>query len=863
MLVLKSLIVLLISFFSITPAALSLSQAEETVLDSGATVVTRHIPNAEVTVIKLSVLSGLSNEGKYAGTGISHLVEHLIFKGTEDKTDKEFFDKVREIGGVINGFTGLDSVGYHITVPNEHFAEALELIVDLVMQFEFDEEDFRKEREVIIREMEMHHDNASRRLSQGLYSRAFLQHLYRFPIIGYIDRFKTLTEKDARKYHASNYTPDKIVLGIAGGADPGEMIEVASSALEKYERGEAWIPQISTEPPQRAQRRAVKSFDMSLGRLAIGFHSTSMFSDDVYAMNVLSILLGRGRDSRLHQRLIRDKELLYSVSASNQTPRYPGLFVITGQGEPENIEKAEEEIFAVIEELKRTGVEERELERAKNMVSSSFISSSQGTHNIASTITRSQLLTGAPDFLEGYVENIQKVTREDVEDVLERYLIERTSTVVRMYPEEYLKEEVHPKREEKLESEPVTIETLPNGMKVILKRRPSFPLVSANISFRGGSRAEDRERSGISNLTSGLLLKGTEKRTEEEIVPVFEHMGGSISSTSAKNSLGLSMQVLSKDVEKAFEIFSDVVKNPSFPEEELDKERDRVIASIRESEKEIVPAGTRRMNELLYGDHPYHMPRRGTVETVESFTREDLLAFHQEHVRPDSAVISVVGDIDKDEIMDILERNFDDFEGFAEELPRREIERLEEKKTDQFRMDRQQAMLLLGFQSVDQFDTRKYALAVLDNMLSGGGGILFRRIREERGLAYSTGAASRVSVEGGHFQLRIMTSEENLPEAREHAKKVLREIKRGEFSDKEFQSGKMRVLTSLAASFETNSSLASAMTTHELAGLGYDYLQEYPDKVRAVTREDIEQAAREILDLERYVEVVVLPESSE
>lgn len=856
----------LIVFLAITGSVFlpgrSIAQVEERFLDNGAAIVARHIPGSEVTVVDLGILSGLSNEGEYAGSGISHFVEHLLFKEAHPHTDP-VLERVRDIGGIINGFTGQDSAGYYITVPNENFEEALEILVELVMELDFTEEDFLKERQVIIREMNMHNDNPSRRLMDLLFSRAYMENIYRHPVIGYIDRFLELTEEDVRWYHQKTYSPDRVVLGIAGGVPLDRMLSAAEEHLSGYRRGDAWSVAVREEPRQMGQRRRDEAFNVDLAHMAIGFHTTNLFSEDVYPADVLAILLGSGRDSRLYSRLVRDKELLYSVSAGNMTPRYGGLFVIRGTGEPEKMDEAEKEIFAVIEELKREGAGEAELERARNLVSAGFLRSQERTHQIASSMTRSQLLTGSTDFHKMYVENVQEVRPEEVNDVLAKYLKEENSTVVRLMPTAFMEERLVAEAEKVPDTYPERVEMLPNGMKLIMKKRPHLPLVSVNLSFQGGLRAQSAEESGLSRLTASLMLKGTETRSEEDIVPAFERMGGSISSHSGRNSFGLSMSFLADDLDKAFDIFSDAVKNPNFPEGEIDKLKSKTIAAIREEDKRIFSRGSHALRELLYGDHPYHMRQLGEIETVEAIKREDIVRFHESFARPSGAVLTVVGDIDEDEVLNKLSQVFADLRGEARDIEHKEVPLLVDVRTEELFMDREQALLLMAFQGVDMNDPRRYPLSVLASMLSGGGGILFGTVREEHGLAYSIGASSLASVDKGYFLVYVKTTEEDLLKAKEKTLEVLKDIRKGGFTERELDSGKNRLLTSFATSRETNSALAGMMARHELVGLGYDYHKAFPDRIREVTRKSVIEAAQEILDLDRYAEVVVYPEEDE
>ena len=399
-----------------SPAGAIVDDVSRTVLDNGATILTRHIPGSELVSIQIRVLSGLSNEGKYAGSGISHFLEHLLFKGTRNRTAEQITREAKLLGGVFNGATGLDSAEYSITVPRENFERALGLIVETVMEPVFTEEDFSRERDVILKEVAMNEDDPSSRLMQLLFSQAYRENVYRNPIIGYKERLEALSMQDILDYHGAAYTSDRMVVAIAGGIPAESSMAVAAEKLGTYQRGKFWrAADTREEPRQMEARSAVFGADTSLGYLAVGYHTTSLYSPRLYAGDVMSILLGEGKDSRLYRRLVREKQLLYSVSSVNYTPRYPGLFIITGIGEPQKLDAARREIAAVIEEVRASKTLDGELEKSKNAVIADYYRSHESVAEAASSLTMSEAMTGSPDFFEKYVQGIRGVKREDVQ----------------------------------------------------------------------------------------------------------------------------------------------------------------------------------------------------------------------------------------------------------------------------------------------------------------------------------------------------------------------------------------------------------------------------------------------------------------
>ncbi|MFH1837497.1 MAG: pitrilysin family protein [Candidatus Omnitrophota bacterium] len=876
---------------------------EKVELDNGARIICGYLPESPLVTIQIRVLSGLSNEGEYASTGISHFLEHLLFKGTKNKTSKELRKSIKAMGGTINGSTGLDSAEYHIIVPNDKAEEALSLITDMVMQPIFTDAGFDREKSVILKEIKLRDDDPLSRRISLLFSEAYRTHVYKSPIIGEIDKVSKVTREDVANYHSLAYQPDRMVVGIIGGAPLGEITALAKKVFEKYEKGKLYAPEVLTEPPQEEEIVSRFEEDVALGYLTMGFHTTSLYSEDLYPMDVLSILMGEGEDSRLYKKLVKEKELLYTVSSFNYTPRYPGLFIIMGIGEPSKLEEAREEIFAMIEEIKEGGVLEKEVDRAKNRVLSDYLHSHEMAANITSSMTSSEMLVGDPLFFQKYVDEVHGVTPEEVENVLPKYFDRNNSTTVFLVPKDPAggiladlklkggpdKNEIPGVKEEKKvnvkdtqaevspqasrnlkevsssnlefqgeekkdkgqrtknEDGRTKIETLDNGLKIIVKERSRLPLVSLTFAAEGGLRAERKYNNGISNLTASLLLKGTKTRSEEEIVSSVEKYGGIIETFSGMNSIGMTLDLLSERLEEGLDVLEDVLKNSIFPEEEMLKIKKKIIAFIKEEDNDIFTNGMNNLRKLLYEDDPYSRRIAGEIKTIGDISREDIVMFYRERIVPQGAVITVVGDVDIDKTLEVLKKRFSDWEGEKYEIDNDQPEPIEKEKRKDIDMPKDQALFLSGFQGARIKDDRKYGLSVISAVLSGSDGLLFFFAREKEGITYTSGAVNLPAVDPGYFVTYIATTEENLSAAENIIAEVLEKVRSGDVEEEEISSSKNRLITQDALSLETNSSISMKMALDELYGMGYDDYLNHPGKIRSVTKENIVEIANEIL----------------
>ncbi|MBU0683093.1 MAG: insulinase family protein, partial [Candidatus Omnitrophica bacterium] len=829
-------------------------------LDNGVNIVCNYMPDSSLVTIEVRVLSGLSNEDKYAGSGISHFLEHLLFKGTNSKGADELQKSIKAMGGMVNASTGKDSAVYYITVPKGNFEKALNLLSDMVMNATFTDREMELERDVILKEIKLYNDDPTSRRINLLFENAYEYHIYKNSVIGSEGKLKNLSKEDIIKYHNAVYVPDRIVVGIAGGVPPDEAITFAEKQFEKYaKKNVPWEREVFKEPEQVTEKKKVFPAEVTLGYMTIGFHMTSMYSPQLYSGDVLSVLLGGGNDSRLYKRLVKEKKLLYSVESQNYTPEFPGLFIITGIGEPEKLVCARDEIFKVIEELKAESITNEEITRAKNLIVSGYIYSHEQTKVVVSSITSSQVFMGIPDFFEKYVEEIKKVDSKEIKNVLLEYLKKDNSTTIFLMPEKYIEtefldwtreegnkdvsdivlEEVKksdsPRRqsgdvrredykisEKKVETiDQQELIVLDNGLKIIAQRKGYLPIVSVTFAVQAGVRAEVLKKSGISNLMASLLLKGTTSRDEKDIVPVIEALGGSIAPFSGMDSAGVSMNLLSKDLTLGLDVFQDVVKNAAFPEEEIVKQKEKITALIREQDMDIFENGIINLRELIYGNHPYAMRLQGEVETVNAISRADIKDFYEKYFVPDGAVLTVVGDVDIKKTMEFLKTKFEAWQGGKTFLPEREVLPLKKSREKNIYMLKEQALFLMGFRGARKTDKMKYILDVTGALLSGTDGLLFKYLRRQKGLAYALGAVSVPEEDPGYFVLYAATTENNLEKSRKGIVDIIKRVKSGDVSRVDIDACRESLISQWAYAVETNEAVSKIMALDELYGLGF------------------------------------------
>ncbi|MCK4852245.1 MAG: insulinase family protein, partial [Candidatus Omnitrophica bacterium] len=343
------------------------SQPQRYILDNGLTVIIKEAPAHPVVSLACIVKAGSTTEGRFLGSGISHFIEHLLFKGTAKRGVGGIAREIKDSGGEIGAYTTFDYTRYKITLPAGHLDKALDVLSDVLFNSTFDPQEIEKERNVILNEMRRGNDNNDRYLSKLFWSTAFREHPYHMPVIGYEGLFLKLTRDDLLSYYQRMYVPNNIVLSIVGDIDTKRALLGVKKAFKHFQRGAVTTYMVVSEPVQMSKREIIQDRDLELAHLLIGFHGPDINSPDLYAMDVMAIILGAGKSSRLYTRLKEKKKLVHSVSAFSYTPKDPGIFGISALLEQENIDQAKAAVEEELDRIKKGDITDKELEKARKI----------------------------------------------------------------------------------------------------------------------------------------------------------------------------------------------------------------------------------------------------------------------------------------------------------------------------------------------------------------------------------------------------------------------------------------------------------------------------------------------------------------
>ncbi|MEW6482676.1 MAG: pitrilysin family protein [bacterium] len=823
-------------------------------LENGMKVILEERHTTEFVSLQAFVKAGSIYEDEYIGSGISHLVEHMLFKGTKKRGPQEIAGEIEKEGGRINAFTSFDKTVYKITIPSQSMYVAIDILKDILFFPEFPEDELVKEKDVILKEIETRDNSPEDFLLRCLFQEAFTTHPVRYPIIGYKELFKELKRKDLIAYHKERYIPSNIAISACGDFEERELLDKIKRVFSSIPRKQEKAISIPNEPRQVSKRTFYTEKPFNLAYLAMGFHIPSITHPDIHHLDLLSAILGKGRTGRLYKSLVDDKGLVLSIESFSYTPAFPGLFGISAKMHPNNLRLAEKEILREIERIKKDGVSQKELNLAKRKLIADIYSLEETIEKRASVLGESFLDTGNPYFLDEYVKNIEGIKPSEIRDAAKLYLNSNNMTFALLSPEK-LKEE---KEKIAVKKREIKKGYLPNGLTYLISPSNTKGLVSIYALFKGGRLVEKEGKEGISNLTSSLLLAGTKNKGRARIAEEIESLGGSISSYGGRNSFGISISILPENVDKGLAILKEIIKEPTFDEEEIKREKKRVILSLKARSDEMFSFCLNMFLKTIYKTHPYSISELGREESIESITKSDLLSFYNERIMPNNMVLTVFGGVNPEKIEKSIKRHFQRLEQRRlykpQPYPNPQLEEDIELRMKNKRFS--QAGIMMGFLGSRITDEDRFSLELISSILSRQGGRLFNSLREEEGLVYYTDSFNIFGLDPGCFIIHAQTSEKNVSLVCKKIEKEIARLKDEDVSSDELSSSKTYLIGEKEALLEDNSRYGFEAGLCELYGMSFNEVERYKERLDKIDPPTIKQIARKYFDKKAIVIIV-------
>ena len=862
------------------------------VLDNGLTILTRESRRVPVASFFIWYRVGARNEVPGI-TGVSHWVEHMLYKGTPTWKPGEIFRAVNKHGGTLNGFTWIDYTAYYETLPSANLLLAADIESDRMQHALIDPDQVQSERTVILSERQGNENHPTFLLSEELSAAAFRAHPYGQGVIGFKSDLETMTREDLYRHYRTFYAPNNATVVVVGDFDTSDLLREIEQRFGQAEPV-ALIPTVRTiEPEQVGQRRVTVRRPAPAATMLAGWHAPAASSPDAAAMTVLDTVLsggksvgfggggGMGRSSRLYRALV-SSGLTSSAGSSFALTIDPYLFSLSATLLPTTSPSQVEEIaFAQVEQLREEPVPADELARAIKQVRAQLAYAGESVTSQAYWIGSLETVAPGNDADE-FSERIASVTAEDIQRVARTYLVADHSNVGWLEPTresgsaevEAAAAVVKPHffigspSAESMDNIPhidLQERILDNGIHLLGHYDPTSDATVIDIRIPAGAIA-DGTLPGLASFTGRMLSRGSASRTFAELNEELDSLGAAIGVGAGREYVDVTGKCLKEDAPRLVELMADLLLRPTFPEDELERVREQSLNGLKQVLNDTRAVAGQDLRELLYPEgHPYRHRTLGTNETLRAISRDDLVRFHHDHFRADQTIVAVAGGLEVEAAWGLIEQALGDWtaEGNA---PTTEIPDVEPPvavvRRESTVPGKIQADIALGLPSMKRSDPDYDALRVA-NLILGRLGMMGRlgaSVRERQGMAYYASSSLGAGLGRGLWTAYAGVDPANIDRALSSILEEVDKLRTEPVTDEELADSKSYLIGSLPLGMESSDSIADSALDIAFYHLGLDYVDLLPARIRALTAGDLQSAARRYWLTDRMAIAIARPE---
>ncbi len=827
-------------------------------LPNGVEVVVCERPGCGLMSAQVWVRTGSVHEGVDEGSGLSHYLEHMVFKGTARMTARQLTDRTASLGCSSNAYTSFDRTVYYLDGPEESLDGALEILSEMTLAPTLADADATLEKEVILREIDMYEDEHDSVLAEAAIAETYRAHPMRHPIIGHKARFAAVTPERLRAYHAARYVPENLVLAVAGSVPVAEVLRLAALWFGRFPRLSPDARALAPDPAPADAREVRLTRDVSTSRGVLVWRAPGILSHESLPIDLVAGLLGSGRDSLLWRELRERRGIVHAISASAWGVEDAGMFWVGWSGEagidPREVEAA---VVGVVDGFLKGPVTPEDFAKVRRKAAVGMVNAQKTVSGLASRAGYALAMARDERQAQANVRQLAEVTPERLLEVARRWLTPANRTVASM------RRDALPAASAASAAVtapgPFELRTLPNGVRLLLQPDRSLPKVALGVIFAAGVAEEPLGKAGLTSLFSTLLARDTARRGSEEVAAIVGRLGLAFRPHGSQLSAGLLAEGLSADFAPMAELVADGVLTPSFLPETVAKERAAQADACREELDDVVELGRQRLLGAFYGEHPLAQPVGGTPASVEALTVEDLRALHARLVRPSNLIVGVAGDYDLAQVEAWVAARFSGLSGVAEPLRRLPVAATRPSAALSETVEREQAVVLVGFPHCGFADPRVTAANLAEELLSGMSSGLFRRVREEKGLAYFVGASRLELADQGMFYLYGGTHAEAAPTVLAEMRAELDRLAEARLEPDELESAKRRMRVARREARQTPMGRLPGAMIRELTGLGANYEATWESRLAAATAEDVARFVRDHLRADLGQSVTLLP----
>ncbi|MFH7024414.1 MAG: M16 family metallopeptidase [Heteroscytonema crispum UTEX LB 1556] len=874
-------------------------KACKTVLKNGLIVLTKEVHTAPVVTVQVWYKIGSRNE-EPGVNGIAHQLEHMMFKGTWDRPI-QFGRLFSVLGSDSNAFTSYDQTAYYGTVEREKLKALLVLEADRMQNSLIDSEQLASEKRVVISELQGYENSPDYRLSRAVIQAAFPNHAYGLPVGGTKADVEKFQVEQVRKYYRDFYSPDNAVLVIVGDIKTPETLkavkEIFGQVPKKVRSEELGVRNKKTFPPSPSLPLSPSPIVLKEPGAAALLQAVYPLPDinhpDVPALDVMDYILTEGRNSRFYQVLV-ESGLASDVSASVVSLLAAGWYDVLITASPsQDLTKIDSVLQGAIALLTQKGVTQEEVNRAKTQVEATVILNNRDITSQAMRLGNDETTAGDYRYTDRYIAAIRQVTAADVQRVAHKYLTQQARAVGFFEPTQLKTTGIGGKANSAQTTENFsagtpeapsevakylpTVDsittsnkrtlpdqfTLSNGLRVLLLPDKSTPTVTLSGYIKAGTEFDPEDKAGLASLVAENLMSGTKTKDVFAIAKALEERGASLDFETYREGVQIQGHSLAGDLPVLLETLTDVVKNATFPSQELKLTREQALTDLKQELDEPAEVAIRTFSQLIYPKkHPLHtFP---TEESLQRIRRQDVINFKNQHYRPDGTVLALVGDFDLAKVRSLIKKEFGNWQ-VSGQPPSLKYPTVSMPNTivrvNPVLPGKAQAITYMGNAAINRKDPRFYSSLVLNQILGGDtlSSRLGAEVRDRQGLTYGIYSYFQAGKNVGIFSIEMQTSPEDAGKAIASTRNMLQQIHTLGVTPEEVETAKRTLIGNYIVSLANPEELTNSILMNAVYGLDREELSLFTEKIQKVNLAEVNQAARELLHPDKIVVVTAGP----
>lgn len=862
------------------------------VLANGLTILIK--PSHAIPKVSTQLWYNVGSKDEKSGErGIAHLIEHMIFKGTKKLSECDINLITHRLSGYTNAFTSYDYTGYLFDFPSQNWEEALPIMADCMRNCTLKEEFLASELKAVIQELKMYKDDYNTALLESMISAIFGDHPYHHPIIGYKHDLWSLKRETMVQFYEHHYLPNNATLVIVGDVSVDAALTRAEKEFGHIKPDKSYVKEQYYHALDLKSQSVTLYRDIKIPQAVFAWVIPGAKTGNDYLVEILSWILGSGRGSRLFKKIVDELELATDLDAfTYDLFDYAVLFVYVQPKEAASLEKIREAIFEELRWLEHNTVSHTELSRAIKKTEAEHLSTLESNQKQAYGIGKFFLATGDEQYVYTFTEGPKDHLAYQIKDLIQVYIrpsLMHKGVILPLAADErnyWLKlQELSDEEDQRILSARGRVEVveggkcvvdiksnppkpftypralvthLDNGLKVLSCQDPRLPKIDLIMDFEAKYFYDPKGKEGLSSFVANLLLEGTKNYSAEQFIDTLDSYGMTIESVAGH----ISLNMLEADLAKGLELLNEILINATFEEKAIEKVRDQMLAELNEFWDTPSQFITQLARENIYKDHPYSKNHLGTVESVKSITRDDILEYYKKYISPRGARLAIVGDIESHDLQNLLNKKFAHWHGHEVKPPFYPAIEPVKKHQIQYPILRDQTVLCYAGLSVDRMDPDYDKLLLFDQVFTGGllssmASRLFD-LREQSGLFYTIGGSLlyRVDKQKGLILVKTIVSNDRLAEAEKAIEEVINTAI-DTLTEDELGEARQAIVNTLVDNFASYIATAATLLFKDKFDLPDDYFDNRPARLNAITRKDVQETVRKYLTTQKMITIRV------